>query len=389
MMQPNLLDRDFYAGDPHPTFAWMRAHSPVYRDPQSGLWGLFLHEDIIWAERHREIFSNAPGSRPRNGPQPSMIDSDDPIHIRRRHIVDKGFAMSRVAAYEDWIRSIVTELIDVIEQAGRCDVVTDLAAPLPTAVIADLLGVKKEDRARLQRWSDEMISGADGPQNVTETVLKAAADYYTYMSEVLDDRRARPREDLISVLVHAQIDGLGLSPEELMGESLLLLVGGNETTRNAISGGLEALLQDRGQWEMLLDDPGKIAGAVEECLRWATPVINMARTTTQDVEVRGHTIPKGDQVLLLYTSGNRDENVFEQPDRFDVSRDPNPHITFGYGTHYCLGASLARVEIRVMLQELVRRLPGIRLADPPEPLRRTHSSFIRGLLSLPVTFDGG
>jgi cytochrome P450 family 142 subfamily A polypeptide 1 len=227
---------------------------------------------------------------------------------------------------------------------------------------------------------------------VTETVLKAAADYYTYMSEVLDDRRARPREDLISVLVHAQIDGQGLSPEELMGESLLLLIGGNETTRDAISAGLEALLQDRGQWEMLLDDNDTIPGAVEECLRWATPVINMARTTTQDVEVRDVTIPKGEQVLLMYTSGNRDENVFEQPHRFDVLRDPNPHITFGYGTHYCLGASLARVEIRVMLQELVRRLPGIRLtsstpADPPEPLRRTHSSFIRGLLALPVTFD--
>jgi cytochrome P450 len=138
---------------------------------------------------------------------------------------------------------------------------------------------------------------------------------------------------------------------------------------------------------MLLDDPEKIPGAVEECLRWATPVINMARTTTQDVEVRGQTIPKGEQVLLMYTSGNRDENVFERPGRFDLLRDPNPHITFGYGTHYCLGASLARVEIRVVLQELVRRLPGIRLADPAEPVRRTHSSFIRGLLALPVTFD--
>ena len=387
-MKPNLLDRDFYAGDPFPTFAWMRAHSPVYHDPKSGLWGLFRHEDIVWAERHREIFSNAPGSRPRNGPQPSMIDSDDPIHIRRRHLVDKGFAMSRVAAYEDWIRSIVTELIDSIDQAGGCDVVRDLAAPLPTAVIADLLGVRKEDRAALQQWSDEMISGADGIENVTETVLKAAADYYAYMNAVLDDRRAHPREDLISVLVHAQIDGQGLSQDELMGESLLLLVGGNETTRNAISGGIEALLRDRRQWEMLLDDPEKIPGAVEECLRWVTPVINMARTTTRDVEVRGRAIPQGDQVLLMYTSGNRDENVFERPDEFDILRDPNPHITFGYGTHYCLGASLARVEIRVMLQELVRRLPGISLADPTGAVRHTHSSFIRGLLALPVTIDG-
>jgi cytochrome P450 family 142 subfamily A polypeptide 1 len=208
------------------------------------------------------------------------------------------------------------------------------------------------------------------------------------MNAVLDDRRARPREDLISVLVHAQIDGQGLSQDELLGESLLLLVGGNETTRNAISGGLDALLRDRRQWEMLLDDPERIPGAVEECLRWATPVINMARTTTQDVDVRGCTIPQGTQVLLMYASGNRDEKIFERPDEFDILRDPNPHITFGYGTHYCLGASLARVEIRVMLQELVRRLPGITLADPTGAVRHTHSSFIRGLLALPVTIDG-
>jgi len=387
-MEPNLVDRDFYAGDPYPTFAWMRAHAPVYHDRQSGLWALFRHEDVVWAERHREIFSNAPGSRPRSVPQPSMIDSDDPIHIRRRHLVDKGFAMSRVAAYEDWIRSIVTELIDDVELAGGCDVVRDLAAPLPTAVIADLLGVRKEDRSALQQWSDEMIAGADGIENVTETVLKAAADYYAYMNSVLDDRRARPREDLISVLVHARIDGQGLNQEELLGESLLLLVGGNETTRNAISGGLEALLRDRRQWEMLLDDVNLIPGAVEECLRWVTPVINMARTTTQDVEVHGRTIPEGAQVLLIYTSGNRDESIFERADEFDILRDPNPHITFGYGTHYCLGASLARVEIRVMLQELVRRLPGIKLADPTGAMRYTHSSFIRGLLALPIRIDG-
>ena len=383
-MQPNLLDRDFYAGDPYPAFAWLRAHEPVYHDPSSGLWALLLHEDIIWAERHREIFSSAHGSRPLAGPQPSMIDCDDPVHIRKRHLVDKGFAMSRVAAYEDWIHSIVTELIDSFEQAGKCDAVRDLAAPLPTAVIADLLGVRKEDRARLQRWSDDMIAGADGPQNVTKTVLDAAADYYAYMNEVLDDRRARPREDLISVLVHSDVDGQGLTPDELLGDSLLLLIGGNETTRNAISGGLEAMLRDRAQWELLLDDPGAIPAAVEECLRWVTPVINMARTTTQDVEVRGRTIPAGDQVMLMYSSGNRDERVFDRPDEFDVTRESNPHITFGYGTHYCLGASLARVEIRVMLQELVRRVPGTALANPGEPLERTHSSFIRGLLSLPV-----
>jgi cytochrome P450 family 142 subfamily A polypeptide 1 len=274
----NLLDRDFYAGDPHPTFAWFREHEPVYHDEQTGLWGLFLHEDVVWAERHRELLSSAPGSRPLTPPQPSMIDSDDPIHLRRRRIVDRAFAKSRLPAYEDWIRSMVVELIDAIASKGDCDVVRDLASPLPTAVIADLLGVRREDRETLQHWSDVMVSGADGPANVTPEVLKAAADYYAYMNAVFNDRHKTQRDDLISVLVHAEVEGSQLSQEELWGESLLLLVGGNETTRNVLSGGIEALLRNPDQRRILIDDPAKILSAVEECIRWVTPVINMART---------------------------------------------------------------------------------------------------------------
>lgn len=382
----NLLDRSFYAGDPYEAFAWMREHEPVYHDPATGLWALFLHEDVQWAEKRRDIFSSANGSRPRTGPQPSMIDSDDPAHQRRRRLVDHGFAMSRVASYEPWIRDIVTGLIDALATAGECDVVRDLAAPLPTAVIADLLGVEPKDREMLQEWSDVMVGGADGPDNVTPGVLQAAADYYAYMNEVFEDRARSPRDDLISVLVHAEIEGERLSREELWGESLLLLIGGNETTRNVISGGLEALMRHPEQRQSLIDDPLKLPVAVEECLRWVTPVINMARTTTRDIEVRGRTIPQGEQVLLTYTSANRDERVFDDPDTLDVAREPNPHVSFGFGTHYCLGASLARVEIRVMLEEVLRRIPDMRLVDARAEVRRTPSSFIRGTTSLPVTF---
>jgi cytochrome P450 family 142 subfamily A polypeptide 1 len=385
-VKPNLLDRDLYAGDPHATFAWMRANEPVYHDEQTGLWGLFLHEDVVWAERHRELLSSAPGSRPLTPPQPSMIDSDDPLHNRRRRIVDRAFAKSRLPAYEDWIRSIVVELIDAVASKGRCDIVRDLASPLPTAVIADMLGVRREDREMLQHWSDVMVSGADGPANVTEDVLQAAAAYYTYMNEVFDDRRSTARDDLISVLVHAEVEGSSLSQEELWGESLLLLVGGNETTRNVISGGIEALLRNPDQRQILIDDPAKIPSAVEECVRWVTPVINMARTATEHIELRGRTIPKGDEVLLMYTSANHDEHVFERPEEFDVLREPNAHVAFGYGTHYCLGAGLARLEVKVVLEELLARLPDMELVDARADVRRARSSFIRGLLELPVVF---
>jgi cytochrome P450 family 142 subfamily A polypeptide 1 len=380
----NLLDREFYAGDPHAVFKAMRAQEPVYHDDETGLWALLLHEDVVWGERNREILSSAPGSRPLTPPQPSMIDSDDPLHLRRRHQVDRAFAKSRVPAYEDWIRSIVVELLDAIAPKGEADIVRDLASPLPTAVIADLLGVRKEDRGTLQHWSDVMVSGADGPANVTQDVLDAAAAYYAYMNQVIDDRRSSPRDDLISVLVHAN-DG-GLSPEEIWGEALLLLVGGNETTRNVISGGIEALISNPEQRQILIDDPSKIPAAVEECIRWVTPVINMARTATCDIELRGRTIPQGDEVLLMYTSANRDERVFDEPERFDVSREPNAHVAFGYGTHYCLGAGLARLEIRVLLEEVLARIPDMEMKDARAEVRRTRSSFIRGLLELPVTF---
>jgi cytochrome P450 family 142 subfamily A polypeptide 1 len=384
-VRPTLLDRSFYSGDPFPALAELRATEPVYRD-ETGMWALLLHDDVVWAERHPELLSSAEGSRPRSFAQPSMIDSDDPVHKRRRGIVDRGFHPRPIAEEERRIRAITTDLIDIVTTKGQCDVVRDLAAPLPMAVIGDMLGTPPEKREVLQHWSDVMIGGADGPEHATPAVLDAYAGFVTLMNAIIDERKRNPSDDLISKLVQAHPDDDVLSHDEIIGESLLLLIGGNETTRNVISGGLEALMRHPDERRKLVDDPTKVPGAVEECLRWVTPVINMARTATSHVEIKGKTIPPGDQVLLMYASANRDERVFDEPDRFDVERTPNPHVAFGHSAHFCLGASLARLEIKVMLEEVIDRLPGIRLADPDAPVQRTRSSFIRGIMSLPVVF---
>jgi cytochrome P450 family 142 subfamily A polypeptide 1 len=388
-MEVNLLDRAFYAGDPFPAYQWLRANDPVHWDPASEIWGLSRYQDVVWAETHPALLSSAQGSRPKTPANPSMIDSDDPRHARQRRLVYRGFTPRRVAEHEGHLREIVTALLDAVVEHGRCDFVADIAAPLPMIVIAEMLGVPPEDRDRLQHWSDVLISGADGPQNVTDEVLATAAEYYTYANEVIEDRRGCPRDDLVSILVHAEHDGERLSQEELFGESLLLLVGGNETTRNVISGGMEALLAHPEQLERLRHDRDAIPIAVEECLRWVTPIINMARTATEDLDVHGRTIRQGEQVLLMYGSANRDEEVFPDADRFDTARQPNPHIAFGFGGHFCLGASLARLEIRVAFEEVLARLPDLRLLEADAAITRTPSSFIRGIPSMPVEFTPG
>ncbi|MCA1833256.1 MAG: cytochrome P450 [Actinomycetota bacterium] len=381
----NLLDRSFYARDPYPALADLRTNEPVYHDSETGLWALLRYDDIVAAEKRTDVFSSAHGSRPLNGPQPSMIDSDDPLHHRRRSLVDKGFRARNVLSVEPHVREIARELIDCVASLGACDLVGDLAASLPMIVIAEMLGVRKEDRALLQHWSDTMISGADGIANVTEDVLRSYADFTSYMDEIIEARRKEPRDDVISKLVHAEIDGERLSHEELIGEALLILIGGNETTRSAISGGLLALMQFPDQRRRLVNDPSLLHSAVEESLRWVTPVINMARTTTQDIGVRGTSIPIGDQVLLMYISANRDESIFDRADDFDITRNPNPHLAFGQGVHHCLGAALARLETAVMFEELLRRIPDMEPAS--DDFLQTPSSFVRGLPRLPVTFS--
>jgi cytochrome P450 family 142 subfamily A polypeptide 1 len=383
----DLVAGNFYAGDPHPGFTWMRRHAPVYWDEHGRVWGVALYEDVMRCSRDAETFCNRHGMRPDSPPMPSMINLDDPEHKRRRNLVNKGFTVRRVQEQEPKIRAICADLIERARRKGRFCFVRDLAAPLPMIMIGDMLGVAPEDRDVLLRWSDDLIGGTSmtAPPEAMAKAQRAFEEYCDYNRNVVADRRGRAAGvDLMSVLVLAEIDGEKLSDDELLQESLLILVGGDETTRHVISGGMYELLRHPDQMQKLIDDPRRIPIAVEEMLRWVTPIQNMARTATRDVEMRGQRIREGDKLLLLYPSANRDENVFRDPFRFDVERQPNEHVAFGgYGTHFCLGASLARLELRVMFEEIVRRIPRLRLAGDERPPLRP-SNFIVGIERLEV-----
>jgi cytochrome P450 family 142 subfamily A polypeptide 1 len=382
-----LLDGEFYAGDPHLHFTWMREHAPVYWDEPSAVWGIALHRDVMELSKDARTFSSAGGSRPDSPPMPSMINLDDPDHKGRRNLVNRGFTKGRIQAEERKVREICVELIERARAKGEFDFVREVAAPLPMIVIGDMLGVAPEDRDDLLRWSDDLIRGtsASSTPEAQAGAMRAFGEYTQYHRRVVAERRARPPgPDLISVLVHAEIDGERLDDDALLQESLLILVGGDETTRHVISGGMYQLLLYPQEREKLVSRPEILGVAVEEMLRWVTPIQNMSRTATRDVELRGQKLRAGDRLLLLYPSANRDASVFPEPFRFDVERAPNDHVAFGgYGAHFCLGASLARLELRVMFEEILRRLPALELASDAPPRLRP-SNFITGIESMPV-----
>lgn len=383
----HLLDGRFYAGDPHRHFDWMRAHAPVYWDEASQLWGITRHADVMELSKRPGAFCSSGSSRPDAPPVASMINLDDPAHRRRRALVSTGFTPRRVADHEPKIRRICSDLLDRAAAKGQFDFVREVAGPLPMIVIGDLLGVDTEDHDMLLRWSEDLISGlsATAPPEAYGAAVQAFAEYCDYHRAVVADRRSKPlQDDLMSVLVHAEIDGERLDDDALLQESLLILVGGDETTRHVLSGGMHALLENPEQQQRLVDTPRLVASAVEEMLRWVTPIQNMNRTATRDVELHGQSISAGDKVLLLYPAANRDDRVFAHPHHFDVARNPNPHVAFGgYGAHFCLGASLARLELRVMLEEVIGSRLLLALASEQPPSMRP-SNFIVGIEELPV-----
>jgi cytochrome P450 family 142 subfamily A polypeptide 1 len=384
-----LLDGAWYAEAPHRQFAWMRAHAPIHWDADGQVWGVARYDDVLRVARDTATFCSSAGSRPDSPAIPSMINMDDPAHRKRRALVNKGLTPRRVLDHEPKVRAICRDLVERAAARGRCDFVHDVAAPLPMIVIGDLLGVEAADRDKLLRWSDDLIEGTavSAPAAVMQRAMDAFGEYAEYHRHVAADRRARPREDMMSVLVHAEIDGERLDDDAVLQESLLLLVGGDETTRHVISGGMEALLRHPAEGRKLIADPDLVPTAVEEMLRWVTPIQNMNRTATREVSVGGATIRAGDRVLLLYPSANRDEDVFADAQEFRVDRRPNEHLAFGHGAHFCLGASLARLELRVMFETLRPWLPRITLAsDDPLPLRP--SNFIVGIATMPVVFGG-
>jgi len=314
-----------------------------------------------------------------------MIDMDDPAHVERRKLVNKGFTPRRVKESEAAVRRACDEIIDAVCEKGECDFVFDVAALLPMIMIGDALGVPPADRAQLLEWSDGMMRGLVGTPDGIEKATEAFIAYQAFATEAIAERRSQPTDDLMSVLVHAEVDGDRLTDDEIVHESLLILIGGDETTRHVITGGMYQLLVHPDQKQKLVADPSKIPTAVEEMLRWVTPVMNFARTATTDVELRGQHISPGQMVFMLYGSANRDPEAFgPSADEFDVGRQPNPHMAFGFGEHFCMGASLARLEARVVFDELLQRFSAIELAGDPERLR---SSLMRGLVHLPVTLN--
>jgi cholest-4-en-3-one 26-monooxygenase len=383
----HLVGGQFWGRNPHPELSWMRASAPVYWDERSQAWGISRHADVRYASLHPEVFSNAGGVRADAPSVPMMIDMDDPAHLRRRKLVSQGFTPRRVAALEPRIRQVCDEILDRVGERGECDFVWDIAAPLPLIMIADALGTAPEDRDLLLRWSDDLLRGLTDVSDAELAGRAAAAfeGYWGYASRVIADRRDHPRDDLISMLVHAEIDGDRLDDESLIHESLLILIGGDETTRHVLSGGAYQLLTQPAQRQLLIDDPGRIPVAVEEMLRWVSPIKNMNRTLTRDVELRGQLLREGDNALLLYPSANRDEDVFADPFRFDVTRRPNEHLAFGLGSHFCLGNSLARLELKVMFERLLDRFPDMEPVQPEEPAYRP-ANFISGYESLAVRF---
>ncbi|NLD76899.1 MAG: cytochrome P450 [Acidimicrobiales bacterium] len=373
----------FWGSNPHEALTWLRAEAPVYWD--GSVWGISRYADLKAISKDAETFSNAQGIRPDSGPQPMMIDMDDPEHIRRRKLINKGFTPKRVREREQEIRDVCDGIIDRALEKDSVDFVWDIAAPLPLIMIGNDLGVAPDDRDQLLEWSDAMLCALTGDPNTVDRAAAAFGGYYAYASDVIADRTASPRQDLMSVLCHAEVDGDKLDHESMIFESLLILIGGDETTRHVISGGGYQVLANRDQWDTLVADPSKIDAAVEEMLRWVSPIKNMARVATRDVEMHGQTIEEGQKLLLLYPSANRDETVFDDPFTFDVERTPNEHVAFGgFGTHFCLGNSLARLELKVMFEQLIARCPDLALVDDHEPEFRP-ANFVSGYEKMPVT----
>ncbi len=379
-----LVDGDLYASDPYPTYARLRADAPVAWCEPGGFWALSSHEAVLRASTDPETFCSRKGILTMEigidyASPPTMMHTDPPEHTAYRNLVAPGFRPSVMRATGERIRRRTAEVLERLP-AGPFDAVEALAVPLPLLLIADVLGVPEADLDRFFAWSEAAIPGASDID--PDEQQRLMGECWAYLLDRCAERRAEPVDDLVSVLVHTELDGRRLTDDELVMFLTQLLIAGNETTRNAISGGLAAFCADPDEWHRLAGDRSLVSSAVEEILRWTTPVIAFMRTATRDVELAGTAIAEGDPVLLLYQSANRDEAEFgPTADRFDVGRTPNHHLAFGFGAHFCIGAALARMEIATLLDALLDR--GLRPVGRG-PAVRTASPVIAGLRSLPL-----
>jgi cytochrome P450 family 142 subfamily A polypeptide 1 len=399
----DTLDPRFY-DDPWEGYRWLRGNAPLWWDERNEMWIVSRHEDVSHVSRHQELYSAAQGVRPKITVPMSIISMDDPEHTRLRRLVNKGFTPRMVRKLTDHMRELTTEIIDGIAERGEIEFVRDFAIHVPLIVIAELLGLDPGRRMQLFEWSEAMFKG-DGHIEPDDPALvgaaEAAGEFAVLLTELIEQRRQDcSTDDLIGTLTQALEEGalatdqLGVAEEnynaemtsdELLMFLFLLLGAGNETTRNAISGGLRAFTLFPDERDKLIADPELIDLAVDEIIRFVSPVLSFIRTVTEDHTYQGVDLKAGERVFMLYQSANRDEDVFDEPDRFRVDRDPNPHVGFGIGTHYCLGANLARNELKVVFEELFKRLADIRVKHPGT-LSRADSTLVIAIDSLPAVF---
>ncbi|HMO54835.1 MAG TPA: cytochrome P450 [Tepidiformaceae bacterium] len=416
----NLNDADlFMRNEAHDILKVLRQQDPLHwndgGDTWNGFWSVTRYEDVMYISRNPELFISSKGiagpsvkmealanmdfaeQQQNLGGNASIITMDPPRHVKMRRLVNKGFTPRAVNAMEPEIRRITNEILDTIAKKGEADFVLEVASQLPLAVICGMMGIEQKDWPLMFDLTNKVLGGGDPeyqtdvpeeergtPEAARQTAMLGFGTMLGYFRDVLEDRRANPREDdLVSILLEAEVDGEKLTEADILAFCFLLIVAGNETTRNAISGGLQVLSEHPEQKAKLLANPELMDSAVGEILRWTSPLHHMSRTATADVELRGKTIREGDRVIMWYLSVNRDEDIFDDPYTFDITRTPNDHLAFGIGEHFCLGAGFARKELRVMFEELFRRFPDIEMSGPPERLR---SNFINGIKHLPVRF---
>jgi len=383
---------------------WLCENEPVYWSEKSDLWVLTGYDACCEVSKNQEIFTSAHGIRPKQDTVIGFIDEAEPRHGILRKMINKGFTPRMVKQLEEKFRLITKEAIDQIASKGECDFVDDISAPLPIRLIAHMMGIREEDRDRFHVWSDDLIA-ADSQKGNVEVMTragKAFVEFSQYVSEIIEDRRQNPQDDLVSILTGARDSGLldknfegvrtlegqaeelqGMVNDELLVLLLVIMVAGNETTRNGISGGMQYLIENPGERQKLLDNPSLIPDAVEEMVRIVTPVRSFSRTVLEDTELMGHQVKKGQEVLIIYSAANHDARVFDDPHEFRIDRKP-AHIGFGIGSHFCMGANLARMEMRVAFEEILRRLPDMEFSDGGPEFR--NSNLVRSCMHMRVKY---
>ena len=378
--------------DPYPLYKRLRDEAPAYRNEELGFWALSRHEDVLAGFRDFERLSNRCGvSLDRDAfhedadTTMSFLAMDPPRHTRMRALVSRGFTPRRVAELEPRIRELTAEMLDALEGRERCEFIGEFAGRLPMDVVSELLGVPAADRAELRTWADTVVHREEGYEGLPAAAAEAALRMLHYFTEMLKERKSAPGDDLTGALLRAELDGDRLSDREIVGFLFLMIVAGNETTTKLLGNALYWLDRNPSERGKVEADPGVIPAWVEETLRYDNSTQALARVAARDFELHGEKIRAGDKVVLLVGSANRDERVWEEPDAYRIERNTRASLSFGQGTHFCLGASLARLEARIALEALQRRFPRWRVE--PDGLERVHSVNVRGFAALPLTLS--